>query len=119
LLMAAEADDVEGIEVLLRAGANPDARDDLGFTALMTAATMNHASAVRALVSGGADPNVRHGGGLTALMFAAGRGHAEAVRALLDSGADPDVWLADGRGIFDLAKDHPRILRELSASVQR
>ncbi len=79
-------------EWLLAAGADPDARDGLGQTALHLAAPGRRLHAVAALVEAGAPLDAVDVLGRTALMRALGAAaQAEIVELLLAAGADPDV----------------------------
>lgn len=73
---------------LLQAGADVDARDRHGQTALMLAAHRGHREVVEALVKGGADLNVAAKYNLTVLMLAVVAGHAAVARTLARAGAD-------------------------------
>ena len=85
---AAEASDVTRC---LQAGANLEARTELGWTPLYQAAWSGTGEAVTALLGAGADPNVRTEEGETPLHRAAMFGTVEAVTALLEAGADPNA----------------------------
>ncbi len=79
---------VEEVVARLNAGANPNARNDTGGTALHLAARFNPSGTViRALIDAGADPNAPNDRGWTPLDLA-DRGNSLAViEALLDAGA--------------------------------
>jgi ankyrin repeat protein len=109
----------ECLRMLIDAGAEIDARDNDGRTALQVAAAAGHEdlaailraagastvgvaeaelrwaagegdlARVRDLIAAGADVNAPGPHGHTALMAAANKGHAEVVRALLEARADP------------------------------
>jgi cytohesin len=79
---AGRFDSVRVVELLVRAGANPNAQDDNGNTPLFEA---NSAEVARALVNAGADPNARNADGQTPLFD---RYVAEAKEILLEAGAD-------------------------------
>ncbi|HEX5109590.1 MAG TPA: ankyrin repeat domain-containing protein [Vicinamibacterales bacterium] len=71
---------------LLDLGADPNARNDAGATALMWA--VDDLETTRLLLDRGADPNLRSADGRTALVLAAARpGGSDVVKALLDRGA--------------------------------
>ena len=72
------------VRQLLRMGANVEARQKAGATALLVAALSGHAAVVRALleVSDHEALQARDNDGDTPLHVAAGQGHTEVVRAL-------------------------------------
>ncbi|HVY66773.1 MAG TPA: ankyrin repeat domain-containing protein [Gammaproteobacteria bacterium] len=59
---------VDAVQLLLKAGANPNAKSDEGDTALHLAAFDGKLDIVRALVAGGADLDAKDAAGLTALQ---------------------------------------------------
>ena len=73
-----------------------NARDGLGWTALMTAAAASTAESVKLLLDAGADVNARSVRGMTVLMFGATGGTAESVKLLLDAGADVNARNEEG-----------------------
>jgi ankyrin repeat protein len=80
--------DVECLRRLLTAGAEINARDRYGQTALMIAAHQGKSSVVRLLLENGAALDYTAKYGLSALMLAVIGGHADIVRALVEAGAD-------------------------------
>ncbi|MGH9846685.1 MAG: ankyrin repeat domain-containing protein [Blastocatellia bacterium] len=71
-------------------GADPNAKNNVGATALMLAAG-DHAK-VKLLLNKGADVNARSNSGATVLIIAAVyAGAADTVRALLDKGVDANA----------------------------
>lgn len=70
------------LEQLLDAGADPDQRQDQGWTALHSAAQHGDLAMTRLLLQHGADLNVKSDGGQTALELARAGGHAEVVQLL-------------------------------------
>lgn len=72
-------------------GANINARDRYGFTALHKAAGNNEYKVVKWLIENGADVNQKNQYGGTALHEAAKHGHKQIVELLLDNGAKPFI----------------------------
>ncbi len=97
LVKAADGDDAAAAERALAAGADPNAADTDGLTALNWAAFRGNAAIVRALLARHAnvDPQT-NSGGWTPLMNAANGGHDDVITALLDAGAKVDAKGAEG-----------------------
>ena len=92
LMMASRAGNPATVELLLKAGADPNSADEHLTTALMMAAAAGNPDAVRILAEHGADVNAKEGShGQTALMFAAALNRAGAIRILTAAGADPNI----------------------------
>ncbi len=81
-LAAAYAGDVKRLKALLQQGADIEARDALGNTALILAAAAGHTEAVKLLLKRGANPSAAQMVGLTAADWAERSGDAD-LRALL------------------------------------
>jgi ankyrin repeat protein len=101
LLQAAAAGDVARLRAALAAGADPDARDDDGATALMRAAHAGRLDAVRALIDAGASVNATDPRGWGALSKSVynpelDRGFADVVQALIAAGADVEAPIGYG-----------------------
>ncbi|KAG2491432.1 hypothetical protein HYH03_010218 [Edaphochlamys debaryana] len=82
---------------LLEAGARPDCRDAIGYTALHHC--IMHAPALdlaQMLIDAGADVNAQDRFGTHALLMAVMTNQADAVRFLLDRGANPELPDNDG-----------------------
>ena len=75
------------VQLLLEAGAEKDANDSDGCTALMAAACSGFAEVVQLLLDAGAQKDLRDSVGRTALINAAGYGHFSVVRVLLEAHA--------------------------------
>jgi ankyrin repeat protein len=113
--------DVEGVRALLRAGADVDARDRHGQTALMLAAHDGHREVVEMLIAAGADLNVTAKYNLSALMLAIVAGHVPIARLLANAGADLRLRGSgapgfSGRTAYDLAA--ARGMEELCAVLK-
>jgi uncharacterized protein len=82
------ADAAALVQVLLRAGAKPNAANRYGVTPLSLAALNGNAAVVGALIEAGADPNSKLAEDQTILMAAARAGNPGVLTRLLDAGAD-------------------------------
>jgi len=91
LWLIAETNDTIQVEAVLASGAQIDARNDYGTTALMRAAAKGRTHMVRVLLEHGADPNRSRNDKFTPLLLAAFFGHEEIVRILAEHGAQTDA----------------------------
>lgn len=100
----------EGVARLLleEAGADPDARDDLGMAPLHHAAKEGHEVIARLLLEAGADRDAQSESGRTPLHLAALFGREAVAQLLLDAGADKDTRDNNGATPLALAMEpHP------------
>src|SRR5437763_9335375 len=90
LIDAASVGDVAKTDAALQAGADVNAKDEDGWTALMLGAGSDQASlgVVQTLLQAHADANRQDPTGHSALMLASARGLTEIVQALVNAGAD-------------------------------
>src|SRR5216683_1405726 len=103
MITAAYQGDVKAAIAQLDKGADVNARDCDGDTALMLAAERGHIELVKVLLKNGADVNAANLNGETALMRAAYRGHVDVVKELLAYGADANARNAFGNTAATLA----------------
>ncbi len=96
LIEAARADDRAGVVALLDRGANPDAREPDGSTALSWAAIRGNSETASLLLEAGADPNLANALGLTPLSIAIENGATAIARLLIRHGADPNLARENG-----------------------
>ncbi|HEY0726823.1 MAG TPA: ankyrin repeat domain-containing protein [Pyrinomonadaceae bacterium] len=89
-------DNKDRVEKLLAHGADVNALDEDGDTALHGAGQTGNVEIVRMLLDKGANPNVQNKVGGTPLMWAAVYGNVDAARLLLSRGADPTLKDNDG-----------------------
>ncbi len=111
------------MEALLRLGADPNATDSDGRTALMIAAEWGgHADTVAALLEGGAAVDAVARDGWTALMRAAYSGKAECARLLLEAGADASLRAtrgeSEGKTALELAEEQSWMDGEVAALLR-
>ena len=91
LWRVAESGDVDELSRVFANGAQVNARNKHGMTALMRAVYYGHARMVRALLDRGADPNLVRNDRFTALALAAFFGHTETIKILIEHGARTEV----------------------------
>jgi ankyrin repeat protein len=89
---------------LIRAGADVNAADVNGDTALIIAATESSDEVFQALLEKGANPNARGLNGETALHYVAMNAILDRAKLLLDHGADPAIRNSTGKTPYDDAE---------------
>lgn len=93
--------------ILLNAGADPNARDKMGFTPLLLAcgkATFGYKAIAEKLIQKGADINVRDRLGWTPLLLSLSGGTVEIAEILIERGADISARARSGESALALAK---------------
>ena len=115
---AAYKDDPAKVEQLIRAGADVNAANDLGVTALWAASLNGNQAMVRHLLDRGANPNAALLSGETPLMAAARAGKREVVRELLARKATLDAGATRGQTalMWAVAQKHADIVALLLAA---
>ncbi len=110
LMLAAASGQLPAAQVLIRHGAEVDARafgeTAEGMTALMAASMHGHSEVVQFLIQRGANVHIRSQSGFTSLLLAASRGHSACVQALLERGASvllSTVQVAERNGHAEVA----------------
>ena len=91
LHIAAGKGDTAVVEALLEAGADVEAKDSHGWTALHIAAMEGHSAVVKVLLEAGADVNAKDNTDGTALLNAAMIGHYAIIKTLLEAGANVEA----------------------------
>jgi ankyrin repeat protein len=87
----------ESIDILLKIGADIEARDSLGNTALILAASSQNIAVVDLLLKSGADIDAKASNGRTALMGAAMNKESDIADFLLTKGPDKDAEDNEGQ----------------------
>jgi len=100
LIGAVKASDIPAIRALLQKGADVNAPDVDGTTALHWAARLDAAAVVDVLIKAGARPNTANRYGVTALSLAAANGSGGIIDRLLTAGADANTATADGETVL-------------------
>ena len=101
---AAKAGNLKGLEAALAAGADVNARDDKGWTALMYVVDKGYVLLVEPVLQAKADPDVRAPDGATALFMAVAHGHSEIIPLLMKAGADPMIKGPKGKTATEVAQ---------------
>ena|SRR2546430_1767550 len=83
-----EQDYTQIVRILLERGADINAQDQWGRSALMIAADAGYLDTVKLLLDWEANVHLKDMRGYTALMRAAWKGHLDIVNALIERGAD-------------------------------
>lgn len=96
LAAAARRADWTAVRTLLEQGADVDAREGDGSTALLWASYWDDREAAALLIRAGADTNAANDLGVTPLWAACENGSAAMAEALLGAGADPNARLPFG-----------------------
>ena len=91
LIDAVRRGDIEIVKLLIKEGADVNARDKYGGTALMAAANNGHTEIAKILIGRGAKVDAVDHSHRTALLFAATGPFPETVKLLLDNKSNPNV----------------------------
>ena len=107
------------VQLLLRAGADPQAVDNEGLTPLHRGAVNSNPVVTAHLLAAGADPNALDNEGYTPLHHsAAGGANGRVIARLLAAGADPLAESNDGRTPLHSALRYAVVRDVISALVQ-
>ncbi|XP_063613830.1 ankyrin-3-like, partial [Penaeus indicus] len=82
LHLAADGGHVDIVKILLRSGAQAEAKNSEGMTPLHLASWGGHAEVIKVLLGGGADGNARTSEGMTAVHLASMGGHVSSMEVL-------------------------------------
>ena len=102
ILAAASAGHVEAIKKHLAAGADVNAKDDIGSTSLHWAVYYNHKEIAELLIEKGAGMNEKNNTGATPLHFAIQKDDNEYAELLIEKGADMNARNNKGETPLDL-----------------
>lgn len=116
LLDAAYEGDLKKVRNLLEAGAEVNAKDEDGYTALIRASSGGDIEIVKALLEAGADVNAKNEVEVAALVLASKKGHIEIVKALVEVGADVNTKYADTALIKTSLQGNDEVVTALSGT---
>jgi len=109
----------EAVENLLKEGADVNAKNCDGYTALILASSNGRTEIVKLLLEKGANVNAKDNNGETALHSASENGHTEIVAKLLEKGADVNAENNYGQTALSLASlnGHTEIVKLLKQYI--
>jgi ankyrin repeat protein len=113
---AAKKGDVPLIIELIDKGADINAPDKDGYTALMYAVRYNYVWLAKILIKAGIDVNAQDAGGRTALMWTTLYNYPlQMAELLIEAGADVNIKDKKGQTVFDFAvmEDKPELIKLL------
>lgn len=115
---AAEAQDITQIQIMLTSGADLNAAQADGMTAMHWATVHDDAKLVDELVTAGAKADAKNRYGVTPLVLACSNGNQAIVDSLLRNGADPNVVLEGGETVLMTAArtGRPEVVKSLIAA---
>src|SRR4051812_26751849 len=116
---AVRMNDLNLVNRLLRAGANPKAANRYEVTPIQLACLNGSAEAVGRLIEAGESANATGPYGETALMVCARSGNPETARVLVDQGATVDAvesWRGQTALMWATAERHPEMMKVLIAA---
>ena len=113
LIEALKKSDIKTVEKLIETGADVNAKDKDGGTALMYAARNGHTKTVEKLIELGADVNSKDKFGGTALIWVARNGRTENVEKLVELGADVNARDNGGWTALHWAAGHTETVEKL------
>lgn len=106
LFQAAERGDADTLCDLVQNGANINAQDPHGKTALMIATYHNDIETARVLIELGADVNIQDGIKNSPFLYAGAEGYLEILRLTIDGGANPAITNRFGGTALIPASEH-------------
>jgi len=120
LIESAKTGNVKKVSELLTAGAEINAVDNQGVTALSWSAFNGHSEIVKTLIEAGADINHKDNDGMTALMAAAFKGNLDIVKTLIKAGSYIQASDNSGRSALQMAefKGHLDVIQFLKNNIE-
>ena len=95
--------DAVQVKERLEAGADPNIKNNKGYTALQCTSSSGHLECLKLLIKHKADLNIQDNWGIAALYWASRNGHAECVELLVEAGADLNSQNRNGATALHMA----------------
>nr|WP_145415108.1 ankyrin repeat domain-containing protein [Paenibacillus xylanexedens] len=120
LFSAAEAKDTKSIEKLIQEGADVQAQDQSGRTALMIATYNQDTASVQKLIEAGADVNQQDDMLNSPFLYAGAEGYLDILKLTIQAGADPAITNRYGGTALIPASEHGYVdvVRELLTNTK-
>ncbi len=121
LAEAVAAGDIQKLKMFLEQGADINAVNKEGETALMVAALEGRTDMARFLIERGADLNAKDSVGATPLLYAALGGSLETIKLLIDKGSNLNARTRDGQTVLSISrmKGNQAAVELLEQAVER
>ncbi|WP_188995076.1 ankyrin repeat domain-containing protein [Paenibacillus nasutitermitis] len=115
LIASSEKGDTDQVLKLLQGGADINATDGNGRTAVLAASRNQHTETVKVLIQKGADINLRDNSLDNVLLYAGASGYLDIVRLAIEAGADTKLTNRFGGTALIPASDrgHVEVVQEL------
>jgi len=115
LIVSAAQGDTDDVLKLLQDGADIDATDERGRTAVLAATYNNQADTVKALIQQGADINIRDSSLNNVFLYAGASGYLEILKLAIGAGADTKLTNRFGGTALIPASErgHVEVVKEL------
>ena len=115
MLQATEQKETDTVKELIKKGANINAQDSKGRTAVMIATYNNDVETAKVLIDAGADVNIQDHIKNNPFLYAGAEGHIEILKLTIEAGADPAITNRYGGTALIPASEHGYIdvIREL------
>ncbi len=94
LAKATSLENIEAVDIILKAKANPNLFSKDKITPLYIAATLGNSVITKKLLEAEADPNITKDDGSNAILMAVANGHKDVAKLLLDAGANTKIAIA-------------------------
>lgn len=115
LFQATERKETDTVSRLIKDGANINAQDSMGRTAIMIATYNNDAATAKILIDSGADVNIQDNMKNNPFLYAGAEGYLDILKLTIAAGADPSITNRYGGTALIPASEHGyvKVVKEL------